>query len=53
MIKINLKKIIGKDGYWKQDEGNHFGCSACECSPGGSEHPFCLKQVNKEQNNGL
>lgn len=36
-----------KDGYWKQEEGNHFGCAACECSPGGSEHPFCLKQSGK------
>lgn len=29
------------------EEGNHFGCSACECNPGGSEHPFCLKQSGK------
>lgn len=35
-----------KDGFWKQEEGNHFGCSACECTAG-AEHPYCLKQSGK------
>jgi len=35
------------DGYWKQEDGHHFGCSSCECSVGGSEHPYCLKNSGK------